>query len=109
LRAKADAAEPSVKQKRQTRLSKSNTPPNKPKQESLTRLVINVNLGVSTWRTMDDTLRQSYGKPGGCPRKIKAEPKSSKIGAESSKARPNLAKENPWISFAESSVINELR
>jgi hypothetical protein len=41
--------------------------------------------------------------------KPKPNPKSGQIWAPSSKAQPNFRKENPWISFAESSLINELR
>jgi hypothetical protein len=40
---------------------------------------------------------------------MQAKSKSSQIRAASSKIRPNLAKENPLISFAESSLIKELR
>ena len=41
--------------------------------------------------------------------KSKPNPNPSQIRASSSKACPNSSQENPWISFAESSLIKELR
>jgi hypothetical protein len=45
------------------------------------------------------------GAQGGAIWFFKANPKSPKSG----KIQPKKIKENPWISFAETSVFNELR
>ena len=43
------------------------------------------------------------------PGALQGKPKSSKIGAESSKARPNFSQGNPWISLAKWSPFKVLR
>jgi hypothetical protein len=45
----------------------------------------------------------------GNPNFSKSNPNPRQIRASSSKARPNQSQENPWISFAESSLFNNLR